>query len=125
VTLVAEASQDSDDAELTPRARTRLGDAGRERAVGVQQRAFAKGQLAADEFERRIEIAYRARSATTCARSSMTCPNTKRCAPTVGCAHFGLIDRVTTGSAPDRPTFDYRGRVHRLSEATLGAPKAA
>ncbi len=45
---------------LSARARTRLGDAGRERAVGVLKRAFAKGQLSGEEFERRVELAYQA-----------------------------------------------------------------
>ena len=45
---------------LTRRARTRVGDAGRERAVGVLKRAFAKGQLPGEEFERRVVLAYRA-----------------------------------------------------------------
>jgi uncharacterized membrane protein len=31
----------------------RVGDAGRETAVGVLKRAFAKGQLTQDEFEAR------------------------------------------------------------------------
>jgi hypothetical protein len=58
--VVAEPPAQSGDSDLTPRARTRVGDAGRERAIGVLQRALAKGQLAVDEFERRVEIAYAA-----------------------------------------------------------------
>ena len=45
---------------LSGRARTRVGDKGRERAVGVLQRAFAKGQLTHEELERRVEVVYRA-----------------------------------------------------------------
>ncbi|HEY6474032.1 MAG TPA: DUF1707 domain-containing protein [Acidimicrobiales bacterium] len=45
---------------LSGRARTRVGDAGRERAIGVLQRAFAKGQLTHEELDRRVEVVYRA-----------------------------------------------------------------
>jgi hypothetical protein len=45
---------------LSRRARTRLGDAGRERAVGVLKRAFAKGQLSPQEFDERVAKAYAA-----------------------------------------------------------------
>jgi hypothetical protein len=38
----------------------RLGDSGRETAVGVLKRAFAKGQLTKDEFDTRVEAAYQA-----------------------------------------------------------------
>jgi hypothetical protein len=38
----------------------RVGDSGRETAVGVLKRAFAKGQLTHAEFEARVEAAYRA-----------------------------------------------------------------
>jgi hypothetical protein len=37
----------------------------------------------------------------------------------------GTIDHVAAGSAPRPAAFDYLGPVHRLREATLGAPKAA
>jgi hypothetical protein len=46
---------------LTARSRIRLGDKGRERAIGVLQRAFAKGQLTKEEFEQRVEVASAAR----------------------------------------------------------------
>jgi hypothetical protein len=45
---------------LSGRARTRVGDKGRERAISVLQRAFAKGQLTPEELERRVEVVYRA-----------------------------------------------------------------
>jgi hypothetical protein len=38
----------------------RLGDSGRETAVGVLKRAFAEGHLTKDEFDARVEAAYRA-----------------------------------------------------------------
>jgi hypothetical protein len=38
----------------------RVGDSGRETAVGVLKRAFARGQLTQEEFEARVEAAYRA-----------------------------------------------------------------
>jgi hypothetical protein len=45
---------------MTDRSRIRLGDAGRERAIGVLQRAYAKGELDPEEFERRVGVAYAA-----------------------------------------------------------------
>jgi DUF1707 SHOCT-like domain len=45
---------------LSGRARTRVGDDGRERAIGVLQRAFAKGQLTHEELDRRVEVVYQA-----------------------------------------------------------------
>jgi DUF1707 SHOCT-like domain len=36
----------------------RVGDTGRETAVGVLKRAFANGQLNQEEFEARVEAAY-------------------------------------------------------------------
>jgi hypothetical protein len=42
------------------RARTRVGDKGPERAIGVLQRVFAKGQLTSEELERRVEVVCRA-----------------------------------------------------------------
>jgi hypothetical protein len=44
----------------TSRGRIRLGDDGRERAIGVLQRAYAKGQLPHEEFERRVEVVFQA-----------------------------------------------------------------
>lgn len=46
--------------EISVRGRLRLGDAGRERAVGVLKRAYAKGQLSKPEFEHRISTVYAA-----------------------------------------------------------------
>jgi hypothetical protein len=50
----------SEGGRLSGRARTRVGDAGRERAIGVLQRAFAKGQLTREELDRRVEVVYKA-----------------------------------------------------------------
>jgi hypothetical protein len=44
----------------TARSRLRVGDAGRERAIGVLKRAVGKGQLTLDEFEVRAAIIYAA-----------------------------------------------------------------
>jgi hypothetical protein len=46
--------------QLSVRGRLRVGDAGRERAVGVLKRALARGQLSSDEFEDRVGIVYAA-----------------------------------------------------------------
>ena len=61
----------------------RLGDSGRETAVGVLKRAFTNGQLTKDEFEASVEAAYQALSATTCAHCSRTSPSTRSCGPTL------------------------------------------
>ena len=47
-------------AESSRRRFMRVGDSGRETAVGVLKRAFAKGQLTHEEFETRVEAAYKA-----------------------------------------------------------------
>jgi Domain of unknown function (DUF1707) len=48
------------DPEAVPAGLIRLGDSGRETAVGVLKRAFAEGQPTQDEFEARVVAAYRA-----------------------------------------------------------------
>jgi hypothetical protein len=45
---------------LSVRGRLRVGDAGRERALGVLKRALARGQLSTAEFEDRVGIVYAA-----------------------------------------------------------------
>jgi hypothetical protein len=46
--------------QLSVRGRLRVGDAGRERALGVLKRALTRGQLSSDEFEDRVGIVYAA-----------------------------------------------------------------
>jgi hypothetical protein len=100
----------------------RVGDAGRETAVGVLKRALAKGQLTQDEFEARVMAAYRAAIRNDLRPLLEELPEYQavRSDP----RRKGLLARPN-GSATALPPFDYRGRVHRSSGVTLGAHKAA
>lgn len=46
---------------LSTRGRLRVGDSGRQLAIGVLQRAMEKGQLSLDEFEDRVAIVLHAK----------------------------------------------------------------
>jgi hypothetical protein len=57
---VGEREPDSD-GQLTVRGRLRVGDQSRDLAVGVLQRAFARGQLSKQELDDRLAIVFAAR----------------------------------------------------------------
>jgi hypothetical protein len=46
--------------EVSARGRLRVGDAGRQTAIGLLKRALHKGQLSLDEFEHRVTLVYAA-----------------------------------------------------------------
>jgi transcription initiation factor IIE alpha subunit len=46
---------------ISVRGRLRVGDSGRELAVGVLKRVFEKGQLTQEELEERVGLAYAAK----------------------------------------------------------------
>ena len=47
--------------QISVRGRLRVGDSGRELAVGVLKRAFARGQLSQEELDERVGLAYAAK----------------------------------------------------------------